>query len=231
MRYFVQLFGRMSRVQTPNNYNGQASVSFTHDRYGNRKYVNTKERRKFLKAAKRHPSQHVFTFCAVMVFSGARISEVLALTPRLVDIDDGVVVIRTLKKRRDTNDAPVYRAIPLPPALIDHLDAVHAISAAQGDPELIDTRIWPWCRTTAWRRIKDVMHEAGITGVRAVPKGLRHGYAVGALCEGVNDLSVMKLLGHARLETTRIYSDAVGDEARAITKKIWQPLLQGDLLG
>ncbi len=126
---------------------------------------------------------------------------------------------------------PFYRAIPVPEMLIKQIDAVHRISDAQNDPERIDERIWTWSRTTAWKRVKEVMRDAGITGVQAVPKGLRHGYAVGALCEGVNDLSVMKLLGHARLETTRIYSDALEAEARIIAKKIWRPLLQGDLLG
>ncbi len=74
------------------------------------------------------------------------------------------------------------------------------------------------------------MHQAGITGVQASPKGLRHGFAVGALVAGVPDMTVMRWLGHARIETTLIYTEAVGVEARMIAKRMWAPLLPPDLL-
>lgn len=203
-------------------------MSFTYDHSGNRKYATIKERRKFLRVAKTKASRPVYTFCLVLALTGGRLSEVLALTPRQIDIGAGVIVIRSLKKRKQ--HAPTYRAIPIPADVLKEVDAAHAIKAAQRDPERIDAPIWPWCRTTAWKRVKEVMRAAGISGPQASPKGLRHGFAVGALVAGVPEVTVMRWLGHARLETTMIYTEAIGAEAQAIAKRMWEPLLRHDLL-
>ena len=207
---------------------GSAGVSFTYDHHGNRKYTTVRERRRFLRAAKTQARPAVSSFCVVLVFTGARLSEVLALTPRQIDVDAGVIAIRSLKKRRP--DSATYRAGPVPLRITRELDAAHAIKRAQQDPERIDAPIWPWCRTTAWKRVKEVMDAAGIDGLQASPKGLRHGFAVGALVAGVPDTTVMRWLGHARLETTMIYTEAMGGEAQAIAKRMWEPLLRNDLL-
>ncbi len=74
------------------------------------------------------------------------------------------------------------------------------------------------------------MDAAGIRGPQASPKGLRHGFAIGALVAGVPDTTVMRWLGHARLETTMIYTEAMGAEAEAIAKRMWKPLLGHNLL-
>lgn len=202
-------------------------MSFTYDRRGNRKYATLSERRRFLRAARKQASVPVHTFCMTLALTGARLSEVLALTPRQIDMDAGVIVIRCLKKRDP--DGSTYRAVPVPESVLRTLDAAHAIKAARRDGRRIDSRIWPWCRTTAWKRVKEIMAAAGINGLQASPKGLRHGFAVGALVAGVPDMTVMRWLGHARLETTMIYTDAIGAEARAIAKRMWDPLLHPDL--
>jgi site-specific recombinase XerD len=63
---------------------------------------------------------------------------------------------------------------------------------------------------------------AGISGVKATPKGLRHSFAVAALQGGVQINLVKKWLGHARLSTTEIYADAVGEEEQSIATRLWQ---------
>lgn len=223
MRYSVQFTSHMSRPSYSYKNGGSRDVSFTYDRSGNRKYATMRERRRFLRAAGEHGPMPVYTFCLVLVLTGARVSEVLALTPRHIDMEGGVIVIRSLKKRRHS---PTYRAVPVPAGVLRELDAVHGIRAAQQDHERTDTRIWPWCRTTAWKRVKEIMCAAGISGLQASPKGLRHGFAMGALVAGVPDITVMRWLGHARLETTMIYTEASGAEARAIAKRMWEPLLR-----
>lgn len=49
------------------------------DQFGNRKYLTSTERRAFMDAAKR-AAPEVETFCLTLAYTGARISEVLALT-------------------------------------------------------------------------------------------------------------------------------------------------------
>lgn len=198
------------------NGDEQGSVSLIYDREGNRKYLTKAERNAFLQAAQRMPAE-VRTFCLMLAYTGARLSEVLALTPRRIDAAAGIVIVESLKKRR----RGVYRAVPIPGELFAELNRVHSIQAARQEPERMKRRIWSWCRTTAWNRVKECLELANISGAQATPKGLRHALAVGALQSGVPINFVRKWLGHARLSTTEIYADAVGDEERMIAKRFW----------
>ena len=67
------------------------------------------------------------TFCGVLHATGCRVSEALALTAERVDLAGRVVVFESLKKRR----RGVFRAVPVPPALLDMLDMVHGVRQAQ----------------------------------------------------------------------------------------------------
>jgi integrase len=87
-------------------------VSFLYDLHGQRKYLTVSERRHFLKVATHMPLV-VRLFLTVLAYTGARISEVLALTPASFDEAEGLVVIECLKKRR----RGVFRAVPLPRSL------------------------------------------------------------------------------------------------------------------
>jgi len=183
-----------------------------YDRQGHRKYLTEAERRAFAEAAERQVSE-VRTFCLVLKNTGCRISEALELTPDHIDAEAGVIVFRSLKKRRDE----VYRAVPVSRHLLDLLQDIHVL-----DQMAPDAPIWPWHRMTAHRRVKEVMDEAGIDGLHATAKGLRHGFAVAALERGIPLNMLQKWLGHARLTTTAIYGDAVGAEERKMAEKLWE---------
>lgn len=144
-------------------------------------------------------------------------SEVLALTASRLDAGAQIVVIESLKKRRRGQ----YRAVPIPPTLIDELRLVHNLgSLTPGN--VAAERLWPWCRTTAWDRVKSVMAVAGVSGPQATPKGLRHAFAVASLQAGVPITLVRKWLGHTRLEMTERYTDLVGAEEQAIANRLWK---------
>lgn len=192
-------------------------MSFLHDRCGNRKYLTIAEREAFLQTVQTEASVSVTTFCAVLAYTGARLSEVLALTPGRIDFEAEVIVIRCLKKRRQT----VFRAIPVPKWLLDELDSAHALREAQHDPKRVEERIWHWCRTMGWAHVKEMMTLAGISGPQATAKGLRHGFAIACLHTGVPLTSIRRWLGHARLETTAVYTEAVGKEERDFAEKLW----------
>ena len=191
-------------------------MSTLYDHNGNRKYLTVQERTDFLDAA-RGMSQEVYTFCAVLAYSGARISEVLSLTHEQIDLNARLVIIECLKKRR----LNVYRAVPIPQELAVRLEDVHGVTAAKRDPVRTQERIWNCCRTTAWSRVKYCMKKANIAGTQASPKGLRHSFAIAALQSGVPINFVRKWLGHARLSTTEVYSNAVGDEEQTIASRLW----------
>jgi integrase/recombinase XerD len=188
-----------------------------HARAGHRKYLNAAERRRFVKAAGRAPAD-TRLFCLMLRWSGARISEVLALTPAAIDIESGVACIPTIKRRK----RGIIRQVPLPPNVLQELNRVFKLWIAQRDPQLLTLRLWRWSRTTAWRYVKAVMAAAGIAGAAAVPKDLRHGFGLHAVQSKVPLHLVQRWLGHASLRSTAIYLDVIGpEEERAIAARMW----------
>src|SRR5580658_4886673 len=181
-----------------------------YDCAGRRKYLTPAERREFLRAAENAP-RAVRTFCATLAHTGCRISEALALTAARVDRGAGVLVFESLKRRRKG----IYRAVPVPPAFLDTLESVHDLGA------LGDSRLWDWSRTTGWRRVREVMDAAAIRGVCATPKGIRHGFGIKAVTSAVPLNMAQKWMGHSRLSTTAIYTDAIGPEEQTIAERMW----------
>jgi integrase/recombinase XerD len=187
------------------------------DGEGRRLYFTEDERRAFMAAAAKAPRE-VRSFCGVLHSTGCRISEALALTPQQIDLSGRVVVFESLKKRK----RGVFRAVPVPPDLLDMLDLVHGIREAQRRGEDAQALLWPWSRMTAWRRVQEVIETAGIAeGPHACPKGLRHGFGVQAVSRGIALNMVQKWLGHAQLTTTAIYANAVGEEEQSIAARMW----------
>jgi integrase/recombinase XerD len=184
------------------------------DLQGQRKYLTSSERYAFMDAARRAPPK-METFCLTLAHTGARISEVLALTSARIDSSAQAIVIESLKKRT----RGIYRAVPVPIELLLRLEEVHSIANATSANE----RLWPWGRTTAWLRVKEVMKEAEIGGAWSMPKALRHGFGVAGVADANVPLNMMqKWLGHARIETTAIYANAVGREERNIARRMWK---------
>jgi site-specific recombinase XerD len=112
--------------------------------------------------------------------------------------------------------------VPLPSSLLRELNHHFDLRAAQHDPLQLTQRLWPWSRTTAWRRVKAVMATAGIAGTPASPKGLRHTFGVVAFQANVPPHIVQRWLGHASLRTTAIYGDVSGREERMFASRLWR---------
>jgi len=181
-----------------------------YDAGGHRKYLTPAERQQFLRAAENAPDA-VGTFCATLAHTGCRLSEALALTATRVDVSAGALVFESLKKRRKG----IYRAVPVPPNFIERLKTVHDLAA------LGDARLWPWSRTTGWRRVREIMDAGAIRGLCATPKGVRHAFGIKAVTSEVPLNMTQKWLGHARLATTAIYTEAIGPEEQKIAERMW----------
>lgn len=179
---------------------------------GERKYINADERRRFLEVA-RGSDPLTRSLCLTLVYTGCRLSEALALSPASIQQATNVIAIRTLKKRGWID----VREIPVPAFLVEELMGVRPMSEDNGS-----VPFWHWRRTWAWARIKHVMEQAGITGLHASPKGLRHGFGIHATHSGITIGLIQKWLGHADIATTAIYTNAVGPEEYAIAEKMWE---------
>ena len=188
-----------------------------YDTNGHRKYLTPAERQDFIHASEA-ALQQIRTFCGMLAHTGCRISEALALTADRVDFEDGVLIIESLKKRRKG----VYRAIPVPPSFLVTLEAVHDLKAVRSSPDAgRSVYLWPWSRPTGWRYVRKVMRAAGIAGLHATPKGLRHGFGIKAVVSNVPLNMAQKWLGHAKLATTAIYADATGPEEKQLAERMW----------
>lgn len=183
---------------------------------GQRLYINAEERARFLVAAEQDDDA-VRSLCLTLLFTGRRLSEALALTPGSIQLDPGIIAIRTLKQRGKV----VIREVPIPAFLAKLLDEVHHIQHRQLDEAQATLPLWSYHRATAWRLIKNVMESANITGPQATAKGLRHGFGVHAIRYGVQLNMLQKWMGHAAMTTTAIYANASGAEERELAGRMW----------
>ena len=192
-----------------------------YDEKGNRKYLTSLEREQFLTSSEQEtPEKRVL--CRLLHDTGCRLTEALELTPRRINIEDRSIVFRTLKQRSFDSSgrkrATKYREIPVTKELIDQLGLKFDIKVKQKKHKEGAQPLWEMSRTTAWRTVKRVMKRAGIEGIQATTKGLRHGLAIKLLTsESPAPPNIVRdIMGHSHISTTEIYMNAIGAEKRRI---------------
>ncbi|MEP2944353.1 MAG: site-specific integrase [Sneathiella sp.] len=189
---------------------------------GERKYLTSDERKKFLAALPVLENPAERTFCELIHWTGCRPSEALGIHAINIDLDENMIIIRSLKKRGKQKGRH-FRPVPVPAEFIKRLDRVHAIREAQAaDDHGGSLRLWSFGRTKGWRLVKTVMEAAEVTGTKSSARGLRHALGVHAAVMHVPETRLQSWLGHASLETTAIYIAASGPEDRAIAKRMWR---------
>jgi len=145
--------------------------------------------------------------------SGGRVSEVLRLRPCDVDRAEAALVLVNLKQRR--------RALRQKKTYVSP-DLVSALGALAKDARITTTGFYfqsqksdgqPMTRQHCWRLIQTYARAAGVfiaeaNGTLRPANGLdfRHGAAVHQLRAGVPLPEVQAQLGHARIDTTTIYT-------------------------
>jgi integrase len=181
------------------------------DRSGCRKYLNKAERKAYRRviAAERDLARRAFML--TLFHTGCRISEALNLLPGHIDGAVSALVFETLKRRK----RGCYRTVPVPEKFVRGL-----LEIAAAKPP--GAKVWSFSRSTAHRMIKAKMREAEISGGMAMPKGLRHSFAVACLSVKIPLPLIQKWMGHARLDTTAIYLDILGDEERKLARRLWK---------
>lgn len=184
---------------------------------GQRLYV-TPDEREILLAAVKDLAPKERTLCETLAYTGCRISEALNLTHHSVDLSARSVVFKTLKQR----DQDISRAVPVPDSYLDTMKLVHDLNSEHRRHGHADNNLWEWKRTKAWKIVKAWFDRAGVHGLWASPKGLRHGFAIHAITCGVPLTFIKRWLGHSSLETTEIYLQAIGPEEYEIAARMWE---------
>jgi integrase/recombinase XerD len=151
----------------------------------------------------------------VLYATGLRVSELVGLTLKQVDLRRGMV--RPLGKGRKE------RVVPLVPQAVEKLTRY----LSQGRPQLLQGRESPHLfvnhrggrlsRQGFWKILKHYARQAGVTDLS--PHTLRHSFATHLLSRGANLRVLQMLLGHADLATTQIYTHLDADRLRAAHQK------------
>lgn len=173
---------------------------------GKRLYLTASERQRFSVALQTVPlEKRLFALC--LLYTGCRISEAIALRSENVHWNDGIIAIRSLKKRSKVH----IREVPVPPHFIEQLRVLKH-----------GHRFWPISRSSAWRWIKAIMDMAEIKGEQATAKGLRHSFGTSAALNNIPITLAQKWMGHTDMKTTAIYWQIVGDEEREMANRMWR---------
>ena len=152
----------------------------------------------------------------LMLSCGLRVSEAVSLRLEDVDVGErhGVITVRKGKGGK-------YREVPVPPAARKALREWLAVRekeyprspwlfpGASGEGHLTECAVWRVVKKYAWKaRIPD-LH----------PHTLRHTCATNMLRSGANLIEVATVLGHARLDSTAVYTrPSAADLARAMER-------------
>jgi integrase/recombinase XerD len=139
---------------------------------------------------------------SLMYASGLRVSELLLLELRHVDLARGVLAAFGKGSKR--------RLVPVGEVALGHLEA-HL--EAQPTARRSNAGGWvfhrpngkPWTRQMVWKLVSRYARGAGIPG-RVHPHRLRHSFATHLLAGGADLRTVQTLLGHADIVTTEIYT-------------------------
>jgi len=188
------------------------------DLSGNRKYLTPEERDSFRESTNR-VSKDKRMFALLLLHTGCRISEGLNVQIKHIDFSNGCVTFETLKRRKKG----VFRQVPIPDDFLQALDNAYDLRMLQKrGSKTKNNFIWRWSRRYAYQIITEVMAITELEGIYATPKGLRHAFAIACINKDIPLNIVQKWMGHASMETTAIYANALGREERKIAEKLWQ---------
>ena len=156
----------------------------------------------------------------VLYATGLRVTELVTLLHRQVDLDAGYV--------RVVGKGQKQRVVPLGEVAVDAIEAYLTVARGQllancggpgASPALFVTRRGgPMTRQGFWKNIKRYARAAGIDKSIS-PHKLRHSFATHLLERGADLRIVQALLGHADINTTQIYTHVAQERLKALHQR------------
>ena len=158
--------------------------------------------------------------------SGGRVSEVLRLRPCDVDAREGALVLENRKQKRGSRKKRVYVSTDLVAQLqvlardarIGYRSCFFR-SGKSGEAPM--SAVHAWRIVTACSRRAGVQVEDGQGRLRpANARDFRHGAAVNQVQQGIPLSEVQQQLGHARIDSTTIYTKLANPERRRLADRV-----------
>lgn len=144
---------------------------------------------------------------AVLYSAGLRISELLSLELKDIDFQRNQIFIRNSKGRKDRYGTLSQQIIPLLNNYINSYSPEKRFVEGPGNK--------PYSASSVRKFLSVYAKDAGIT-IKVSPHVLRHSYATHLLENGVGLRHIQELLGHAKPETTMIYTHVTRKDLLAI---------------
>jgi integrase/recombinase XerD len=148
--------------------------------------------------------------------SGVRVSELISLKVRDVDLQEGLALV--LGKGARERIVPIGRAALQ--ALIVYLREVRPTLTRGGGEGVVflNARGTPLSRMGVWKILRRQVIRAGIEK-RVTPHTLRHSFATHLLEGGADLASVQEMLGHVDIATTQIYTHVEREYLRDVHRR------------
>ncbi len=173
------------------------------------KALDKKQTRRLLRQVEREENRRDIALVTLLLETGLRISEALALTPADLEINErsGSVTVRRGKGGQT-------RTVPLTAearrALSDYLESV---SVGETEPLWVGQRGSLTDPAGIYKLLKNLAFRAGLDPDLVTPHVLRHTFATRYLERNPGDLrGLAALLGHRSLDTVMIYTQPTADE-------------------
>ena len=139
----------------------------------------------------------------LMYAAGLRVSELVGLNVRDVDLDVGSV--RTIGKGYKERIIPIYEtAVESISEYVTIIRPIHSQSQKQ-EALFLNRRGSRLTRQAVWLRLRKLAITVGISD-KITPHMLRHSFATHLLHGGASLRHVQELLGHSNIATTQIYT-------------------------
>ncbi|MEM6495213.1 MAG: tyrosine recombinase [Pseudomonadota bacterium] len=166
----------------------------------------------------RYRALRLYCLMELLYATGMRVSELVSL-PTIVLKGDRRILTITGKGGRE-------RQVPLNQAAQTALDQfLHATETEEQISDLKGRKKWLFPansqegflpRQHFARELKDLAEESGLDPDRVSPHVLRHAFASHLLDRGADLRAVQKLLGHADISTTEIYTHVLEERLKAV---------------
>jgi integrase/recombinase XerC len=137
--------------------------------------------------------------------AGLRVSELAALDVADVDLDAGLVHVRSGKGRK-------ARVVPVGPPAVDAVRGHLRESALTTGPLFRNVQGGRLTVRALYDVVRAAAVESDIAGMH--PHALRHSFATHLLANGADIRSIQEMLGHASLSTTQRYTQVELDQLR-----------------
>lgn len=144
--------------------------------------------------------------------TGIRVTELVSLDLRDVNLDVGYIICRRQLKERVV---PIYpRAVE---SLKSYINQERFVLDEDKDALFVNTNGARLSRQGFWKIIKAYKEKAGISK-DITPHTLRHSFAAHLLENGADIKSLQEMLGHADISSTQIYTNVIKNKINEVYK-------------